>query len=216
MERKNAIRIVTILLLWLSSTAKADLVVAVLDSGFDPNLSQAPICKISDVVKDGHDLHHGTAMADTIAQYAGTKGYCILPIPVISKDKQIIDYLGALSVLTSLKVDVINLSITGPELNILETALLKKLLDKGVTIFAAAGNEGKVLDKDACTVFPACADPRIVVVGAVYEKSNFGTRVNKVMPEYLHCLRSGCLQGTSISTAIETGKFVKYLMEKSK
>lgn len=195
----------------ISIIANAQIRVAVLDTGFDRTLTNAPLC-YSNVSPDTNSLKHGTNVADLIYRNAGETGYCIIPIRVMSPEFNLSDYIDALSLLAVLNIDVLNLSISGNEFHPIEVKLIKDLLDKGVTVLAAAGNTHHNLSIK-CDIYPACDDPRIIIVSNYNPESGYGKPVKLKIHEDTHCLGDKCLQGTSQSTAIETGRFIKFLLE---
>src|SRR5271169_3974173 len=154
-------RLISLIFL-LPSIANAQLRVAILDTGFDRSLSNAPLC-YGRAAEDTHHLKHGTNVADLIYINAGDTGYCLIPIRVVSPELTLADYFEALYLLSKQKIDVLNLSLSGNEYYPTEVRLLKVLLDQGVTIFAAAGNTHHDLTKK-CDIYPARDDPRIIIV----------------------------------------------------
>jgi len=111
------------------------------------------------------------------------------------------------------RVDFINYSAGGKGFNLVEFSLIEQALDMGITIVAAAGNDGKNLDDD-CDFYPACYDKRIIVVGNLKEdgsvnpSSNYGSIVSQFVIGTNRCANSICLTGTSQATAILTGKLI--------
>ena len=114
----------------------------------------------------------------------------------------------ALRYILYIKPNVVNISAGGAGSNPEERYLIKKILDAGIFIVSAAGNESTNLDK-GCNYFPACYDSRIIVVGNDAPSSNYGNVVDFVINgEYQSAL--GITQsGSSQSTAIFTGKYIK-------
>lgn len=88
----------------------------------------------------------------------------------------------ALNWLAESKVNVINLSLGGPR-NLLIEAAVKRLIDMGIAVVAAAGNGGD----GAAPVFPA-AQPGVIAVTAVdaqlspYKKANRGEYISFAAP----------------------------------
>lgn len=121
--------------------------------------------------------------------------------------------IEALKEAISQRVDFINYSAGGKGFNSTEYALIEQALDMGITVVAAAGNEGQNLD-DKCDFYPACYDKRIVVVGNLNEDgtknptSNYGYRVTNFIVGTNRCANSICLSGTSQATAIMTGHLI--------
>lgn len=132
-------------------------------------------------------------------------------------------YNAALEYAISLKPNIINISAGGEGSDDLEQILIKKALDQGTIVVAAAGNNGKTLNKiKGSFYFPAMYDDRVIVVGNGINKhepaytSNRGPLV-KVWENGEKQLSLGIqdkdtLSGTSQATAVFTGKLIKYLL----
>jgi subtilisin family serine protease len=194
--------------------AHAQLRVAVVDTGVDTGLTDAPLCRPA--LKDSSNIKHGTSVVDLIAKNAGTADYCIESFRVFDPEINMVRYLSILSYLVTNPPDVLNLSMQGSAYSPIEAELIKELLDKGVTVLAAAGNRRQSVSSEACNVYPACDDPRIIIVGTYDKDSGSGDRVNIKTHQNMGCIGNYCLRGTSQATAIETGRFIHFLKEKSK
>lgn len=83
-----------------------------------------------------------------------------------SQGATLMTLLKALNWLVDKQVDVINMSLTGPDNRLLKTAI-KRVSQQGHIVVAAAGNEGPV----AAPMYPA-AYPEVVAVTAVDHKKN--------------------------------------------
>ena len=149
------------------------LTIAVIDSGIDGSLPN--LCKF------GHksfvktlpnplvdENGHGTHVAGLINSTAGIGNYCIVAIkfydPSATGWANLGSILKAVQYAINIKVDFINISGGGPEFNLKERNLILKALNNKITVVTAAGNENDDLDKE-CNYFPACYDPRIIMVG---------------------------------------------------
>lgn len=203
------------LLLALTAESK-QLKVAIIDTGIK-NFSLPGLCE------SGHrdftrtniiDINgHGTNVAGLIYRNSD-KNYCAVIIKYwtygASTKENISRLLEALEYAISLKVDIINLSGGGHVPIEEEEAIVKKALNKGITMITAAGNNKINLDK-GCNYFPACYDERIIVIGNKHHSSNFG----KVVDFYVDGVNKEgfgiTLTGTSQSTAIYTGRHIKRL-----
>lgn len=239
------------ILYFICGVAKADtLKVAVIDTGFDTHsmwkgegfakmgLVAPKICPQgtfntvdgSTDVKDNHG--HGTHIAGLVAKGNASTDYCLVIIKyydpkVIGADNMKAS-IKAYKKAIELKVDVINYSGGGTERSEEECNLMKQALDKGIKVFAAAGNERTDLDKTFSNgYYPAMCDKRITVVenvdknGDPVPSSNYakwavkeqGTNVLSLLPNN----QAGYMTGTSQATAIVTSKYlreqVKYVNE---
>jgi subtilisin family serine protease len=165
--------------------------------------------------------------------------YCQVILKYFNKEESGADnmkaMIGALRWAIDIKVDVINIAGGGSEPNPQEETLIKEALNKGITIVAAAGNEGYELDQYPATsmewdstkihnyYFPAGYDRRIVMVGNWTEKKliaktsnrgssvnawEIGTQVLSLCQDWNYCRMSG----TSQATAIRTGKIVRKML----
>ena len=200
---------IILLIILQANFALAKIRVAVLDTGVSKSYTSAPLCV--EALPDSSDNKHGTSVIELINQNAGNVNYCVYSLKIFDKKFNHKTYLMVLKLLINLHVDVINMSFTGLGYDAEEAKLIKKLLDQGTTIFAAAGNNSDELSNDYCNIYPACIDPRIVIVGSESYSSGYGNRV-RIKSKYDSIKIAGKLiKGTSQATAIETGRFVKFL-----
>lgn len=196
--------------------------VAVIDSGFDKTKSKATLCKTGhyDFVKNkpmvGTDeIQHGTVVANAIHSYA--TNYCLVIYKIYPSSKTNTKITVALYKAIVDKVDIINLSFGGPGKKDTEYNALSYVLSKGVKIFVSAGNDGINLDR-TCDVYPVCyKDLDLIRVGSntpqisgTVRLDNYGKILNTKED---WCFGSRC--GTSFSTAIATGKYIRSLNEKT-
>lgn len=244
---------------------KAPIIVAVIDTGFgyQKHGRTAKLCKFGhkDFTSDQEFVNkadldievnekypvpldkegHGTNIVGLIDKYAVGVNYCIVVIKYYSATTTTNNgdtTIKAIKYADDLKADFINYSAGGLEENKAETAALKKFLDRGGKVIAAAGNERSDIDNEKTGYFPARSDSRIFVVGnadkitqeefdelkdqnktkkTIYvnnklafpaHSSNFGYRVNRW--EYGGAVEGfGVnMSGTSQATAIVTGKIL--------
>lgn len=197
--------------------------VAVVDTGVDashPDLSTR-VLPGADFVTPASDGRtdpngHGTHVAGIIAAASdgsGTSGLAanvrILPVRVLNADGYGDDALVAAGVLWAVEqgADVINLSLGGPDRDPLLAQALELATQRGVTVVAAAGNDG--LNGD--TVSYPGAEPSVLAVAAstvVDTRAAFSTRgsyVDLAAPglgilSTLPASRYGYLSGTSMAT----------------
>ncbi len=205
-------------LLLIPSLAQAGpLVVAVLDSGFNITADEVPLCLPA--ATDMSPTLHGSNVAGTIAQEAGTTTpYCLLIFRIFKLDykgRPRVDegaYFAALEALIRLRPYAVNLSFGGDKAWQGETRLIKKLLNVGTIVVAAAGNEGKDLTR-RCRFFPACADKRVVVVGSLSYKSNKGAPVDVILDGRWRTAAGTTQSGTSQAAAMYTGQLIRRYSE---
>lgn len=218
--------------------------IAVIDSGFDfkstwPNaaknkLTYPKLCKTGhyDFVNGSKKIEdkygHGTHIAGLIAKGNERVDYCLVILKVfepkhpLNGDSEII--LRAFAVAYKLKVDMINFSGGGVRRYNKECLLMKFLLNKGIQINAAAGNESSDLSKSP--YYPAMCDNRINKIVNIDKEGNLGTSSNydksrkianvekeigvnvmSLMPNNTY----GINTGTSQATAVYTSKQIRIL-----
>lgn len=196
----------------------AQVKVAILDTGLDMNLN-LPLCEPVHNYAYGpqadSNMKHGSNVASIISQYAGPDT-CLVIYRVFNNLKlSPIAYYNAFEDLTRRKdIQLINLSLSGTQFIEVESILLKELLDQGKLIVVAAGNEGHDLGR-RCDIYPACVDPRLIVVGNSENlSSNHGMPVD-VLENGANVVGGGVqLSGTSQAAAIHTGKLAHELAKR--
>ncbi|NJO50843.1 MAG: S8 family serine peptidase [Leptolyngbyaceae cyanobacterium RM2_2_4] len=228
--------------LLLSSVAQAKTYkIAVIDTGFDFNSSwkyasnglvKPKLCAeghydFTDNDERPQDTHgHGTHVAGIIAKNLKDIDYCLVILKYFGSDKRspgfgednLVRSNLALMRALQLKVDYINYSGGGLSPDHTEKILIKKLLDSGVKIFAAAGNERSLLSIKP--YYPAMYDPRIYVAGAmdiegrIIASSNRGKPVDKYLlgEDVISLLpgnRTGPMTGTSQATPLFLAESLK-------
>ena len=146
----------------------------------------------NDVAPEDGRRSHGTQMAGVIAQTAGNAlggaGVAplaaIMPIRVLEPDLSgsVANVARGLRFAADHGADIANLSLAGPVAEPLVSDAIAYAVAKGVTVVAAAGNDGQ-----AMVSWPA-ADPRVIAVGAVGRDltrapySNYGPELDLVAP----------------------------------
>lgn len=174
-----------------------DVLVAVVDTGVEldhPDLAPHLVLGYDYTGSDaaGDDLNgHGTHVAGIIAAMSNDDGFTgiapeadVLPISVLDEDGFGFSYAVAQGVLTAVDMgaDIINLSLSGPELS----ADLRHALDyadsHGVVVIASAGNGSGLLRR-----YPAAAEGVLAVSSldrakTLVESSSFGFHIAFAAP----------------------------------
>lgn len=165
---------------------------------------------------------HGTFIASIIQQYAGNSKFCFRIYKYYSETSpgfvNLINETKAIKQAVAEGADMINISGGGPEFDEDESLAIK---DNPDTLFVvAAGNDNQDLDKPENKFYPASYGfKNEVVVGALtadkkrLPQSNYGKNIvfkelGEDVPGYLPDNKVGTMSGTSMATAIYTGKFV--------
>jgi hypothetical protein len=199
--------------------------IAVLDTGYSGTTKK--LCSVghydatTNTDNVGYDYHgHGTRVVKTIEANASGE-YCFYIIKVFGNNKNNMDveFDRAYEHLLKLRPNVINLSMSGNDFRRKEFQVLKTLSKDGSIIFIAAGNTETDLDTK-CDVYPACynlknkvvvsSKPMCSVHHTKPGRLKYTTGHGMVVDAYEeYCEDQLC--GTSISTAIATGKYIKSL-----
>lgn len=205
--------IVFILLLLATLAQGKTLRVAVIDSGYAGDT--AHLCPRGNFdfttgkAQVGADtIGHGTTVVHAINTYAKGADYCILVYKVFGAKPFAPATAQAILYATAQNADIINLSMEGPGPVTNEARALFFFLSKGKKVFAAAGNGNKNLDVK-CDVYPACyrlKGMRVVGSKPLAERPTGNTGAVVYQKEEF-CFEGLC--GTSLSTAIATGKYVQ-------
>lgn len=212
-------------------SAAEDIRVAVIDTGLDLNDPRFTnvLCKEGhkDFTGEGiKDLNgHGTHVAGLIKKYAGEAKYCLLIYKVFPQKiyAQTRHVLLAYEYAAYNGARIVNFSGGGTDGSITEKKIIN--FNPQITFVVAAGNDGKNINFDP--FYPASYGLRnIYAVGNGTSEedrsatSNFGTLVRywedgrnviSTCPNNRNCVMSG----SSMSTAIKTGKLIKEIYEAS-
>lgn len=200
--------------------------VVIIDTDFNPSNKDIPMCVEGvvefDKVKTGASKH-GAKIAQKILDISGKNTHCQIHITFSPNDIE--SYLSALEYTLKIdNIDILNMSISSKPYSIFELTrikhntkiikkekeILEKLLQKNVSINVSAGNDGVLVTKNFCNVFPACISPKLNVIGYKFKDkiSNYGDFVDSWEDGYKVTSKEGSMTGSSISTAIYTGKNV--------
>ena len=160
---------------------------------------------------------HGTNIANIIATKLKGFNYCFYifkAFDVKNKFDSIVSLVRALEWTNYVRPFVVNVSAGGAQSNSREFLIVEEILEHGIQIDAAAGNNATELSDKACNYFPACYDTRINVVGNLnLRSSNYGPRV-RFWEDGNNVTAGGyTMSGTSQATALFTGNMVKKVLE---
>lgn len=203
-----------------TSHAGPPVTVAVMDTGISEGPEEVPLCKTGHKDFTGEGLQdsdlrlHGTNVASLITIEAGPGTYCLIVLKIFPKKGfNMVAYLSALDYVSHHRYNFVNMSFSGNFPLKIEARLIKSILDHGTKIIAAAGNDHHNLDAK-CDSYPACVDPRIIVVSA---PDVVGANTGSVVDIYENGAKQAgggvILSGTSQATARVTGKLVKRSLE---
>ena len=223
------------LLLLLSTSCFADnschkIRVAVIDSGLDlkdPRFTNY-LCESGhkDFTGEGFKdfFVHGTHVAGLIQQNAIDANYCFLIYKYysihVSGKQNLSREISSIKYAIKNGANVVNFSGGGAEFSEEEYDLIKN--HPNVTFVVAAGNEGQDTDKVGNEYYPGSYWlDNIVIVGSTnhygekVQSSNWGNHIVwEVGDQVLSTLpngKNGYLSGTSMATAVRTGKLVDKL-----
>ena len=211
---------------WNMTTGTSKTIIAVVDTGVDPNQPdlKGRVLKGWDFVnndaKANDDNGHGTAVAGVAAAGAddgvGIAGICwhceILPVKVLNKagSGRNSNIAAGIVWATDHGADVINMSLAGPYPSNAVANAVAYARNHGVVVVAAAGNEGS-----RRRFYPA-AYPGVISVGAtngsdhLYPWSNRGSWVKVSAPGCAYTGSTGPIRwtwwcGTSFATPVVAG-----------
>jgi subtilisin family serine protease len=214
-------KILMISLLISTSAYAKQFRVAVIDTGMAIT-SKLPYCSADHADFSGtglYDKHgHGTNIAALIAREAKGVDFCIVSVKYYSSaGNNLKSMTEAIEYASNQNVDIINISGGGQEYSRTEALVIQKVLNKGIKIIAAAGNEGMDFSQK-CEYYPACYDDRIMAVGCMNPdytpctSSNFGGKIKTVaLGRNQRGSEGVAMTGTSQATAIATGTYLKVL-----
>ena len=197
---------------WNNFKKKKDVVVAVVDTGIDPNhpffrgnlvinkdgfsksygvdFSKSALSPMRPL--DGHG--HGTHVAGIIKSIFPNVKILTLKYydPSASGEDNLRSTIKALQYAVDKNVDIINYSGGGPEASAAELAVLKQAEAKGILVVAASGNNGSNIDNFAKAYYPASYKLKNITTVTAHDQrlnvlnsSNFGKKtVDIAAPGY--------------------------------
>ena len=205
--------------------------VAVIDTGLDMDdpRFKAHLCESGhlDWTKTGlkDTMGHGTHVAGLIVANAGRANYCLVIVKyyVLGADDHttVVREGDAFRWAMDNGAQVVNFSGGGPAMHEPEYLAIKS--HPKVLFVVAAGNEGKSVTEPGDSYYPAAIRlPNVIVVGNGTSakdraaSSNFGPRVDvwedgREVESTLPGGKRGKMTGTSMATAIHTGKLLSRL-----
>ncbi len=222
------IRLLLVVSVLIATIAYAEpLKVAVVDTGLDrsdPRFA-GKLCATGhynfvDKSENTYDVNgHGTYVAGLIVKYAKSTDYCLIILKFYGEASTDNDRNSVRAIKAAIQdgATIVNLSMGGNEFFEDEYLTIKE--NPGVQFIAAAGNDGKELNVN--TRFYPASYPlsnitpvgAVEVTGARRETSNYGKAVKAwelgVGPmSWLPNGAVGSMTGTSIATAIYTGRYI--------
>lgn len=213
--------------MWIqNSYADSQIMVAVVDTGLDLHdvRFKGNICKTGHLDLTGEGLYdtigHGTHVAGLIKEYADKANYCMIIYKYIgsrpgAESSSVFWELRAFKAAIDAGARIINFSSGGYTYSPQEKAFIKSHPD--VLFVTAAGNEGNNLDETP--YYPAAYHlPNIIPVGNLdfngkpYRMSNYAPWLvweeGVIVSSYAIGFGTTLMTGTSMSTAIRTGKII--------
>lgn len=198
--------------------------VAIVDTGLDlmDKRFTSLLCGAKDFTGEGivDKIGHGTHVAGLIKQYAENSSYCLIILKYYSlRGENGLAFTTALQEAINMGASIINISGGGDNPAMLEYQIIKN--NPNVIFVSAAGNDNKNLDKEV--YYPASYNLfNILVVGSLNRNgfkassSNYGSIVKKweIGEDVVSAAPGGfqgVMSGTSVATAIATGKLIKRL-----
>ena len=186
------------LLFYVGAHAKT-IRVAIIDTGLT-NSKGLPMCDtghksfVSPTLTD--TMGHGTNVAHLIHRYAKGADYCMIILKFYPTKSPMLSSIAAFKHILKLKnVDIINYSAGGKGGSVQEQNLLRKIIQSGITVVAAAGNGTKT--QRART-------------------SNYGWPVDLWRNGEKQTAGGYTFSGSSQATAIATGQIIKWADKKRK
>jgi len=198
--------------------------IGIIDSGINTKyLNRLKICKrgLIDLTKRGieDEIGHGTNIAGLVSNGLEKIDYCFILIKYYIPKEGFGNYMRqseAIEILWKMRrsIDMIVIAGGGPGAGPVEQDRVIDILDSGVIMVTAIGNDSYNMDEN-CFYYPACYDKRIIVVGngdnekkLLQGTSSYGRVVDIYENGNNVCSFGVCLTGSSQSTAIAANKII--------
>jgi major intracellular serine protease len=153
---------------------------------------------------------HGTHVVGLIEKYAKDSDYCLVILKFVN-DHTVSSYLEAMKEAVAQHLDIVNMSLSGDEYSAEEERLI--CTNIATTFVVAAGNDRRnIVDTPSYPASIGCTN--VISVGANdFFGSNYGDIIKAWETGYnvestLPNGQYGKMTGTSMSTAIHTGKLI--------
>jgi serine protease len=224
----TALGITTFLLMLLASQAHADQVkIAIIDTGYSKEFTtyDLKLCPSGhyDFYKNEPKVGmttgpHGSHVGSVIAAELTDVDYCALIYQVgTAEGITLPNIIRAIEKASDAGAVAINISIVGPAHLFAEKKVLQRASNKGIAIFAAAGNENSNLDS-TCNSYPGCYQIKnLYLVGAISPDgtqkavySNYGSLIHLWYPGHFQS-KYGVVQGTSFAAPRALSDYVRNL-----
>lgn len=215
------LRNLLIVLLWLSSSARATetrFKVVIYDTGIIDEMLPGYACEEGHKDFTGYGQKavqkHGTNVAGIIFRGISNKKGCYIAIKVFHYEHTSISterWADALLHVLRLRPDAMNMSVYSKMPDISEKIALKAILKRGIPLTVSAGNDMANLD-ERCNSYPSCyrfTEPNFIVVGSKLRSSNRGSMVDVLESGYNQCYNGICMSGTSQAAAQHMNKILR-------
>jgi minor extracellular protease Epr len=172
--------------------------IGLIDTGINPDHEtfadgQLTVISVAPEDQAESDAQHGTAVAAILIGRADSRSPGLLPAASVTaidafhkvdgdQRSDVFSLVDAMDRLAVAEVDVVNMSLSGPD-NIVLERMVKQLTNQGIVVVAVAGNDGPRADP----VFPGAYAPVLTVTavdrdGNVYRRAGQGPHVDIAAP----------------------------------
>lgn len=221
-----AFLIMAAILVFATKCSAKTIKVAIIDSGIT-DTSGIKLCAppVNFTAKESLDAEyhgHGDNITHIITDGLEKQNYCVYILKAFSEENtnNLVSSTFAMGYAIDKNVDIINVSSGGKSNWIIEEAVVKLALNRGIKIVAAAGNENQNLDK-VCDYFPACI-PGVFAIGNLQQNgerekhSNYGNYIKIWKKGTLITAGGVTMTGTSQATALATRDILIKMLKENK